>query len=335
MTGKRGVSIIGWGSALPSTVITNQDLEKTVDTSDEWIRTRTGIRERRVAGPEEAASDLALRAAQAALKKARISAQQLGLIIVATVTPDMVFPATACLVQHRLGANTAGAFDLEAGCTGFLYGLSVGREFVRGGTYDYVLVVGVDILSRITNWQDRNTCVLFGDGAAAVILGAGRAEEGILSTYLGSDGSGSEYLYLPAGGSRQPLDCRALEQGLQYTHMNGPEVFKFAVHIMVDATLEALNRAGLCLDEVAYLIPHQANQRIIDAATKRLRISRERILVNLDRYGNMSSASIPVALAEAADAGQFQPGDVLVLVGFGAGLTWGANVIKWGPDAVH
>lgn len=330
MTTEQRATIIGWGKALPSKVITNSDLEKMVDTSDEWICTRTGIKERRVASSEQAASDLAFDAATTALKRANLSADRLDLIIVATVTPDMAFPATGCILQQRLGAKHAAAFDLEAGCSGFLYGLSIGREFVQSGTYDYVLVVGVDILSRVTNWQDRNTCVLFGDGAAGVILGPGGAEEGILSTYLGCDGEGGKHLYLPAGGSRRPLDHEALDQGLQYTHMNGPEVFKFAVHIMVDATLEVLRRAGLNLNQVDYLIPHQANQRIIDAAAKRLRFPSERILINLDRYGNMSSASIPVALAEAADAGQFQPGDVLVLVGFGAGLTWGASVLKWG-----
>lgn len=330
MSTHRGVSIIGWGIAMPSKVITNSDLEKMVDTSDEWIRTRTGIRERRVANPEQAASDLAFDAAQAALKKADLSPDRLGLIIVATVTPDMAFPATACLVQDRLGAKGVAAFDLEAGCSGFLYGLSVGHQFVQSATYDYVLIIGVDILSRITNWEDRNTCVLFGDGAAAVILGPGEPEQGILSTYLGSDGGGGKYLYLPAGGSRYPLDHEALDQGLQYTQMNGPEVFKFAVRIMGEAALEVLKRAGLKLEQVTYLIPHQANQRIIDAAAKRLRLPPERVLVNLDRYGNMSSASIPVALAEAADQGQFQPGDILLLVGFGAGLTWGATVIRWG-----
>ncbi|HKM39077.1 MAG TPA: beta-ketoacyl-ACP synthase III [bacterium] len=329
MSLQRGVSIIGWGSTLPNQVVSNQDLEQRVNTSDEWIRTRTGILERRVAEPTKAASDLAITASEAALRRANINARQLDLVIVATVTPDMLFPATACLVQDKLGANRAGAFDLEAGCTGFLYGISVGREFVRTGTYDHVLVVGVDILSRITNWEDRNTCVLFGDGAAAVVLGAGPVGEGILSTYLGSDGAGGEFLYVPAGGSRRPINREALEQGLQYTHMKGPEVFKFAVRIMAMATLEALNKAGLGLEDVDYLIPHQANQRIIDAASRRLLIPTERVLINLDRYGNMSSASIPVALAEAADAGRFQPGDVLVLVGFGAGLTWGANVVKW------
>ncbi|NLG86544.1 MAG: ketoacyl-ACP synthase III [Firmicutes bacterium] len=329
MTTKRGATIIGWGKALPSKIVTNGDLERIVDTSDEWITTRTGIKERRVASPEQAASDLALDAAQAALKRANINAEELDLIIVATVTPDMAFPATACLLQHRLGAQNASAFDLEAGCSGFLYGLTIGCQFVQNGTYNHVLIVGVDILSRITNWQDRNTCVLFGDGAAAVILGPCESGQGILSTYLGSDGSGGSHLYLPAGGSRRPLDQLALEQGLQYIHMNGPEVFKFAVRIMGEAAAEVLKRADLKLEDVTYLIPHQANQRIIDAAARRLHLPTERVLVNLDRYGNMSSASIPVALAEAADDGRFQPGDVLVLVGFGAGLTWGAAVLKW------
>jgi 3-oxoacyl-[acyl-carrier-protein] synthase-3 len=330
MTTGRGVTIIGWGKALPSRTLTNHDLEKMVDTSDEWITTRTGIRERQIAAPDQAASDLAFDAAEAALKKAGITPDKVGLIIVATVTPDMVFPATACLLQQQLGAKNAGAFDLEAGCTGFLYGLAVGGQFVQSSTYDYVLIVGVDILSRLVNWEDRNTCVLFGDGAAAVVLGPCRQGQGILSTHLGSDGSGGQYLCVPAGGSRLPLDEKALQQGQQYIHMNGTEVFKFAVRIMGKAALEALTEADLALEDVTYLIPHQANQRIIDAAAKRLRLPKDRVLVNLDRYGNMSSASIPVALAEAADAGRFKPGDVLVLVGFGAGLTWGSAVLKWG-----
>lgn len=325
----RGVKILGWGKSLPERVLTNQDLEKMVDTSDEWIRTRTGIRERRLAGPETAASDLALEAAREALATAGLEAAKVDLVIVATVTPDMAFPATACLVQSALGASCAAAFDLEAGCSGFLYALAVGREFIASGTYDYVLIIGVDILSRITNWKDRNTCVLFGDGAGAVVLGPAPAGEGILSTYLGSDGTGGELLSLPAGGSRCPLDADSLGQGLQYIHMNGPEVFKFAVRVMGDAALQALERAGLDLSQVTYLVPHQANLRIIDAAARRLKLPAERVLVNLDRYGNMSSASIPVALAEAAEAGRFRPGDVLVLVGFGAGLTWGASVVRW------
>ncbi|MDI3538491.1 MAG: 3-oxoacyl-[acyl-carrier-protein] synthase [Bacillota bacterium] len=325
----RGVKIEGWGKALPERVLTNHDLEQMVDTSDEWITSRTGIRERRVAGPETAASDLALVAAKEALAKAALDPEKVDLVIVATVTPDMAFPATACLVQSALAANRAAAFDLEAGCSGFLYALTIGREFVASGTYDHVLVIGVDLLSRITNWRDRNTCVLFGDGAGAVVLGPTVQGEGILSTYLGSDGSGGELLCLPAGGSRLPLVPENFEQGLQYIHMNGPEVFKFAVRVMGEAAVKALELAGLNLDDVTYLIPHQANLRIIDAAAKRLKLPSERVLVNLDRYGNMSSASIPVALAEAADAGRFRPGDILVLVGFGAGLTWGASVVRW------
>ncbi|MDK2784859.1 MAG: 3-oxoacyl-[acyl-carrier-protein] synthase [Bacillota bacterium] len=329
MQGLRGVKIEGWGKALPERVLTNHDLEQMVDTSDEWIVSRTGIRERRVAGPETAASDLALVAAREALAKAGLDPERVDLIIVATVTPDMAFPATACLVQSALAANRAAAFDLEAGCSGFLYALAIGREFVASGTYDHVLVIGVDILSRITNWQDRNTCVLFGDGAGAVVLGPAVRGQGILSTYLGSDGSGGELLCLPAGGSRRPLAPEHMEQGLQYIHMNGPEVFKFAVRVMGEAAVKALELAGLGLDDVTYLVPHQANLRIIDAAARRLKLTSERVLVNLDRYGNMSSASIPVALAEAADAGRFRPGDILVLVGFGAGLTWGASVVRW------
>lgn len=329
MEERRGVGILGWGKALPERVLTNRDLEKMVDTSDDWITSRTGIRERRIAAPETATSDLALAAAREALARAAVEAAQVDLIIVATVTPDMAFPATACLVQSALAASRAAAFDLEAGCSGFLYALATGREFIASGTYDHVLVIGVDLLSRIINWQDRNTCVLFGDGAGAVLLGPVAPGRGVLSTYLGSDGAGGELLCLPAGGAREPLTRENMDQGRQYIHMSGAEVFKFAVRIMGEAALQALERAGLELDDVTYLVPHQANLRIIDAAARRLRLPPERVLINLDRYGNMSSASIPVALAEAADAGRFQPGDVLVLVGFGAGLTWGAAVVRW------
>ncbi|NLY51259.1 MAG: ketoacyl-ACP synthase III [Firmicutes bacterium] len=325
----RAARILGWGKALPDRVLSNQELERIVDTSDEWIRTRTGIRERRIAAPDTAASDLALLAAQEALAKANLTVEKVDLIIVATVTPDMVFPATACLVQSRLGASRAAGFDLEAGCSGFLYALATGREFVASRTYDHVLVIGVEVLSRILNWQDRNTCVLFGDGAGAIVLGPAPLGEGILSTYLGADGAGGGLLSVPAGGSRRPVDQDVLATGAQYIQMNGSEVFKFAVRVMGEASLKALERAGLDLSAVSYLVPHQANQRIIDAAAKRLRLSPDRVIVNLDRYGNMSSASIPVALAEAADEGCFKSGDVLVLVGFGAGLTWGASVVRW------
>ncbi|BCV24784.1 beta-ketoacyl-ACP synthase III [Gelria sp. Kuro-4] len=329
MNEQRGVKILGWGQALPERVLTNQDLERMVETSDEWIVSRTGIRERRIAAAETAASDLAVVAAREALQRAEVAPAQIDLIIVATVTPDMAFPATACLVQSALAAGRAAAFDLEAGCSGFLYALATAREFIAGGTYDHVLVVGVDLLSKITDWQDRNTCVLFGDGAGAVVLGPAAPGQGILSTYLGCDGAGGELLCLPAGGSRQPLTPENLAAGRQYIHMNGPEVFKFAVRIMGEAAVKALERAGLELQDVTYLVPHQANLRIIDAAARRLKLPPERVLVNLDRYGNMSSASIPVALAEAADAGRFHPGDILVLVGFGAGLTWGAAAVRW------
>lgn len=328
----RSVGILGTGSYLPEKVLTNADLEKMVDTNDEWIVSRTGIRERRIAAPEEASSDLSVKAAEKALKKAGIRAEELDMIIVTTVTPDMNFPATACLVQDRLGAKKAATFDLSAACTGFIYGISTGAQFIATGVYKYVLVIGVECLSRIVDWTDRNTCVLFGDGAGAAVLGPVEEGYGFLSFELGGDGSGGNLLNLPAGGSRLPASEKTIRERLHYVHMSGREVFKFAVRVMGNATEEALAKAGLSKEDIDFLVPHQANIRIIDSAVKRLGLTEDKVVVNLDRYGNMSSASIPVALDEAVERGQIKKGDTMVLCGFGGGLTWGATVLKWALD---
>ncbi|HEY8418424.1 MAG TPA: beta-ketoacyl-ACP synthase III [Limnochordales bacterium] len=325
----RSAGILGVGYAVPERRLTNFDLEKMVDTSDEWITTRTGIKERRIASDDTAASDLAVLAAQRALAQAQVEPKDIDLVIVATVTGDYVFPSTACLVQDRLGIPAAAAYDLAAGCSGFVYALDQAWHAVRTGAYRYALVIGSEILSRITDWQDRSTCVLFGDGAGAVVMGPTQAGYGLLATYLGSDGSGAEKLYVPAGGSRRPLTAEALARREQYVRMCGNDVFKFAVRVIEDATLEVLRRAGLSPDEISLFIPHQANIRIIDAAARRLGIAWDRIVVNVDRYGNTSAASIPIAMGEALEAGRIRPGDHIVCVGFGAGLTWGAAAMRW------
>lgn len=322
------VYITGVGMALGERILTNHDLEQMVDTSDEWIRQRTGIVERRVAGPGVATSDLATNAARMALDRAGISPKEVDCIIVATVTPDMLFPATACLVQHNLGATRAAAMDVSAACSGFMYALACGSHLIAGGMYETVVVVGAETLSRITDYTDRNTCVLFGDGAGAVVLQAhGRHQ--LLSFHLGADGSGAELLMQPAGGSRMPANQSTVALRKHYIHMKGREVFKFAVKTMGEAAVEAVKKAGLDPGQVDWLIPHQANLRIIQSAARRLDLELERVFVNLDKYGNMSSASIPVALCEAAEANCFASGENVVLVGFGGGLTWGAAVVQW------
>ncbi|MCF6095035.1 ketoacyl-ACP synthase III [Microaerobacter geothermalis] len=327
---ERSVGIWGLGSALPEKILTNLDLEKMVDTSDEWIVSRTGIRERRIASKSVASSDLALEASEKALKSAGISAEDLDLIIVATVTPDMLFPSTACIIQAKLGAKKAAAFDLSAACSGFIYGLATATQFIRNGMYEHVLVVGVECLSKITDWEDRNTCVLFGDGAGAAVLGPVKEGKGFLSFDLGADGTGRDSLKLPAGGSRLPASLETVEQKMHYVSMNGQEVFKFAVRVMENATETALEKAGLTKEKIDLLVPHQANIRIIDYAAKRLGLSEDKVMVNLDKYGNMSSATIPIAMDEALQEGKIKDGDILLLVAFGGGLTWGSSVLKWG-----
>ncbi len=324
----RNVGIIGTGSYVPEKILTNKDLENMMDTSDEWITTRTGIKERRIAREDESTSDMSYEAALKALEDAGVKPEELDLIIVASVTPDMAFPATACLIQDRLGAKKAGAFDLEAGCSGFVYGLSVGWQFVATGLYDKVLVVGAETLSRIINWDDRNTAVLFGDGAGAAVL-APVDEPGILSCELGSRGDGGELLKMEAGGSRTPASLDTVRQKKHSIYMAGNEVYKFAVRIMGEASLRVIEKAGLSKEDIDYFIPHQANIRIIDSARKRLGLPKEKVFVNLDKYGNTSSASVAIALDEAVKENKISKGDNIVLVSFGAGLTWAAIALRW------
>lgn len=329
MKGTRSVGILATGSYTPERVLTNFDLEKMVETSDEWIVSRTGIRERRICGPEQASSDLALEAAKKALAKANISPEQLDMIIVATVTPDTMFPSTACILQEKLGAKKAAALDVSAACTGFLYGIATGSQFIANGLYRYILVVGVETLSKITNYKDRNTCVLFGDGAGAAVLGPVKDGLGFQAFELGADGSGGALLSQPAGGSRIPASAESIENNLHYISMAGGEVFKFAVRVMNSATEAVLEKSGASKEDIDLLVPHQANKRIIDSAIQRFGLSEDKVAINLDRYGNMSSASIPVALDEAIQEGRLKEGDNVILVGFGGGLTWGATLLKW------
>ena len=320
--------ILGVGSYLPEKIISNFDLEKIMDTSDEWIRTRTGIKERRVADVYEATSDLATKAALNAIKDANLTPEDIDLIIVATITPDMIFPSTACLVQANIKATKAVCFDLEAACSGFIYGMTVAKQFIETNTYKHVLVIGAEALSRILDYEDRSTAILFGDGAGAVVMGSVN-EGGVLSTNLGSDGNGKDYLNIPAGGSKNPASEETLKNRLHYVKMAGNDVFKFAVRIMQDASIKCVESANLDIQDIDYLIPHQANIRIIEASAKRLKLNMDKVYVNLDRYGNMSAASIPVALDEAYREGKIKKGDNIVLVGFGGGLTWGASVVRW------
>lgn len=321
--------IIGMGSYVPEKVLTNQDLEKIVDTTDEWIVSRSGIRERRVASPEQATSDLAVEAAKRALADAGITPAEVDLIIVATNTPDSLFPAVACIVQERLGAAKAGAFDLLAGCTGFLYALSVASGLVTAGMHRNVLIIGSETLSRIVNWGDRNTCVLFGDGAGAAVVGRVPGDYGLIHTRLGADGAGGQHLCLPAGGSRMPASRETVDKKLHFVHMNGREVFKFAVRACGDGSLEALAAAGLTVQDVDFLIPHQANIRIIEAAAKRLELPMEKVMVNIERFGNTSTACIPMALEEAVNLGKIKDGDNILMAAFGAGLTWAVTIMRW------
>lgn len=324
----RTAGIISIGSAVPDKVLTNADLEKIVDTSDEWIRNMTGIRERRIAGDNEATSDYAAKAAMVALERAGLEPKDVDLIIVATITPDMPFPATASIVQNAIGAKCP-AFDLAAGCSGWVYALAVANGFVTSGMYEHVLVIGADLLTKITNWTDRGTCILFGDGAGAAVVGPVEPGAGLVAFDLGSDGSGASSLNIPVGGSREAVTCEDLASHRNKLFMEGREVFKFAVKIQGEATERVLAKCGLTTADVDLIVPHQANMRIIESAVKRLGLPLEKFFVNLDRYGNTSGASIPIAIDEATQSGRIKKGDTIVVVGFGAGLTWAAGVMKW------
>lgn len=321
--------IAGTGSYLPEKVLTNADLEKMVDTSDEWISTRTGIKERRIVNEDQAASDLAYEASKKAIQAAQVKPEELDMIIVATITPDMVFPATACVLQERLGVKGIAAFDLEAACSGFLYGISIGSQFIATGMYNNILVVAAEALSKIIDWKDRSTCVLFADGAGAVILKPSSDNSRIISSYLGADGTGADLVGVPAGGSRLPASQETVRDGQHYMKMKGNGLFKRAVKVMVQAIDISLEKSGLTYDEIDFFIPHQANIRIINAVAKRIGIDKNKAYVNLDQCGNMSAASVAVALDQAVREGKIKKGDKVLLTCFGGGLTWASLVIEW------
>jgi len=325
---KGGIGIVGTGKFLPTRILNNADLEKIVDTSDEWIMTRTGIKERRIAGEGIATAFMGAEAAKKALQEADMDANDIDLLIVATITPDMQFPSTACLIQSRLGANRAASFDIGAACTGYIYGIAIAEQFIRTGVYRNALVIGAEKMSSVTDWKDRNTCVLFGDGAGACVMQKVK-DNGILSTYLGSDGRNAPLLEIPGGGSLRPASHETIDEGLHYCKMSGSELFKEAVRLMADAGNKALAMSGIKCGDVDLVIPHQANIRILWAVAKRMKLPRDRIYLNIEKYGNMSSASTAVALAEAVEENKIKKGDVIILDAFGAGLTWGAIVIKW------
>ncbi len=322
------ISITGLGCYVPERVVTNDDLSTMMDTSDEWIRERTGIRERRIAAPEEALSDLCLPAARQALEDAGLEGPQIDLIIVATVTPDMAFPATAAILADQLGAEDAGAYDLSAGCTGFMYAVAQGYGMLAGGLARNALVVGGDVLSKIMDWSDRSTSVLFGDGAGAVVLER-VAEGGFLGFELGADGSGGPQLYLPGGGSRAPATAESVAERLHFVKMNGREVFKFATRVLVSSAEAVLSECGRTIDDVDVYVPHQANVRIIEHARQKLGIPEDKVVIDVDRYGNTSSGSIPLALADAKADGRLGSGRLVLMTGMGAGLTWGSGLIEW------
>lgn len=326
----RYAAITGWGFAVPERVMTNAELERIVNTSDEWIIERTGIRERRVVSPGESTSTLASEAGRRALAQAGLPADAIDLIVLATCTPDRPFPATACTVQANLGIARAAAFDIAAACSGFVYGLSVATSMIRSGAARNVLFISADVFTHYINWNDRNTCVLFGDGAGAVVLQPSDEPYGQLSSVLGASGKDEDLMAVDAGGTRMPATPELLEQGRQYVYMNGREIFKLAVRGMSDSSAQALEDAGVSKDDIALVVPHQANLRIIDATAKRLGVPMERVFINLDRYGNTSAATIPIALAEAADQGRLNPGDYVLATAFGGGLTWASSVVRWG-----
>lgn len=325
----RYAHIIGWGKYVPPNIVTNDDLAQKMDTTDVWIRERTGIVQRRIASEKESTAAMAIYAARAAIETANIRPIDIDLVIVATATPEYLFPATACLVQSAIGAERAGAFDLEAGCSGFVYALATAVGMIRSALHDTILVVGAETLSRIVDWNDRATAVLFGDGAGAVILRASDKPGGVVASVLGADGSGGDLLILPAGGARHPAGPETVLSKMHYVRMNGREVYRFATRVMAEATQSVVKRAGWSLEQIDWFIPHQANARIIESAAKSLKVPPEKFWVNVQNYGNTSAASIPIALCEAIDANQVRVGNRLVLVGFGAGLTWAACAIQW------
>lgn len=324
--------ITGWGMSVPAKILTNADLAQMVDTNDEWIRERTGIRERHIASKDETTASLATDAAINALRMAKLAPTKVDLIIVATSSPEYTFPSTASLVQDRIGATHAGAFDLSAACTGFIFALNIATQAIRSGSIKTAVVIGSETLSRIVDWTDRGTCILFGDGAGAFVLQANEKPGGVLSAVMRSDGSGADLLSIPGGGSANPASAQTILDGLHFIHMNGNEVFRFATRVMATASKEAIDKAGLELDDIQLIVPHQANLRIIQAAARGLKLPMDRFAVNVDKYGNTSTASIPIAVCEAVEQGQLLPGYNTVLVGFGAGLTWGSVAVRWtGP----
>jgi 3-oxoacyl-[acyl-carrier-protein] synthase-3 len=325
----RFAHVTGWGMAAPENIMSNDDIAKIVDTNDDWIVARTGIHRRHIAGRDETTASLAALAATRALERTELSASEIDLIIVATASPEHLFPATACIVQDTIGATQAGAFDLSAACTGFIIGLNMAAQAIRTGAIENAIVIGSETLSRLVNWQDRGTCVLFGDGAGAFVLQASERPGGVLSAVMRSDGSGGTLLEVPAGGSKLPASLETVHKNLHTIRMNGREVFRFATRVMAGATRQVIKQAGLTLDDIELVIPHQANERIIESAARSLGLPMERFVVNIGEFGNTSSASIPIAACEALEAGRIRSGDHLVLVAFGAGLTWGAMVLEW------
>ena len=325
----RYAHVTGWGIATPERILTNDELAKIVDTNDEWIVSRTGIKQRYIAGKGETTASLAALAACRALEPTNIDARDIDLIVLATSSPEHIFPATACLVQDEIGAINAGAFDLSAACTGFIFALNMAAQAIQTGSIENALVIGSETLSRYVNWQDRSTCILFGDGAGAFVLQASDKPGGVLSAVMRSDGSGGNLLSVPAGGSKLPATHETIDRNQHTIQMNGREVFRFATRVMASATREVVDKADLDLDEIELIIPHQANQRIIENAARGLRLPMDRFMLNVSQYGNTSTASIPLAFADAMDSGRIQDGDHLVLVGFGAGLTWGALAMQW------
>lgn len=328
----RYAHITGWGIAVPERVLSNEDLTEMVDTSDEWIQARTGILTRRIAAKEDTTATMGADACCTALTVANVKPPDVDLIIVATSSPEHIFPATACLIQDQIGAVNAGAFDLSAACTGFIYAINMAAQAIRTGAMDTVLVVGSETLSRFVDWSDRGTCILFGDGAGAFVLQGSDEPGGVLSAVMRSDGSGGDLLSLPAGGSKHPASSHTVSNGMHYIHMNGREVFRFATRVMASATETVIEEAGITLDDVDIIIPHQANRRILEAAARGLKVPMDRIAMNVDKFGNTSTASIPLATYEAIQDGRLHKDDHVVFVGFGAGLTWGALAIQWtGP----